>query len=408
MRIVIATEHLDIVGGTEKYLQSLIPLLIARGHSIAVVHGEQVSDAESTIDSAHQCIRWSLARLGIEQVTQMISQWQPDLIYCHGLRSAELEAALVDSYPSVLFAHGYYGTCASGIKTHSFPIIEPCARTFGSKCLMLYYPRRCGGLNPLSAWHHYRIQLERRRLLLRYGAIVVASNHMRREYLNHGVQSSLLHLLPYPHVDFYPTPDPPPWKTPHGELLYLGRLTAAKGLAFLLAAIPKAAECLGTKLRLTIAGSGPDEAEVRRIAGVHRVDADFRGWVSQEQKALLLRDSDLLAFPSVWPEPFGISGIEAASYGVPAVAFGVGGIPDWLIAGESGELADSEPPRVEGLVDAIVRALRNDVHYNALRMGAWTKSKQFSGELHVERLESVLNTVAGLSYPDCGQALGLL
>ena len=42
-------------------------------------------------------------------------------------------------------------------------------------------------------------------------------------------------------------------------------------------------------------------------------------------------------------------GIEAGAYGLPAVAFDVGGISDWLIPGFSGELAPGNPPAAEGL-----------------------------------------------------------
>ena len=38
----------------------------------------------------------------------------------------------------------------------------------------------------------------------------------------------------------------------------------------------------------------------------------------------------VLAVPSVWPEPFGLVGLEAAARGVPAVAFDTGGIRQWL------------------------------------------------------------------------------
>lgn len=34
-----------------------------------------------------------------------------------------------------------------------------------------------------------------------------------------------------------------------------------------------------------------------------------------------------LVIPNLWPEPFGLVGLEAAQYGVPAVSFAVGGIP---------------------------------------------------------------------------------
>ena len=56
-------------------------------------------------------------------------------------------------------------------------------------------------------------------------------------------------------------------------------------------------------------------------------------WLTAAATAEALDQTDLLLVPSLWPEPFGLVGVEAARRGVPAVAFAVGGIPEWLIDG---------------------------------------------------------------------------
>ncbi len=43
-----------------------------------------------------------------------------------------------------------------------------------------------------------------------------------------------------------------------------------------------------------------------------------------------------MAMPSLWPEPFGLVGIEGFAARRPAVASAVGGIPEWLEHGRSG------------------------------------------------------------------------
>ena len=65
-------------------------------------------------------------------------------------------------------------------------MIVPCTRTFGPKCLLHFYPRRCGGLSPVTALIEYRRQADRLKLLRRYRAILTDSTHMRDEYLRHG------------------------------------------------------------------------------------------------------------------------------------------------------------------------------------------------------------------------------
>ncbi len=50
-------------------------------------------------------------------------------------------------------------------------------------------------------------------------------------------------------------------------------------------------------------------------------------------------------------------GVEAALRGVPSVAFGVGGIPEWLIDGVTGRLVRTDPPRLDGSAAAIAACL---------------------------------------------------
>jgi glycosyltransferase involved in cell wall biosynthesis len=62
----------------------------------------------------------------------------------------------------------------------------------------------------------------------------------------------------------------------------------------------------------------------------------FRGWLGAHELAQEFADASIVALPSLWPEPFGIVGIEGFAAGRPAVASMTGGITDWLEPGVSG------------------------------------------------------------------------
>lgn len=119
---------------------------------------------------------------------------------------------------------------------------------------------------------------------------------------------------------------------PDGRLriLFMGQLIAGKGAGLLIDAM----RLMNVPHRLTIAGTGRDEAKLRRRApeGV-----EFLGW--QENAQRLFKDADVCALPSLWHEPFGTVGAEALSHGVPVVTFDVGGLSDWLIDGKTGLFA---------------------------------------------------------------------
>jgi glycosyltransferase involved in cell wall biosynthesis len=58
----------------------------------------------------------------------------------------------------------------------------------------------------------------------------------------------------------------------------------------------------------------------------------------------ILSSIDVGLVPSIWEEVFGIVGIEFLSAGIPVIGSDVGGIPEWLVDGESGflvRMADS-------------------------------------------------------------------
>jgi glycosyltransferase involved in cell wall biosynthesis len=119
---------------------------------------------------------------------------------------------------------------------------------------------------------------------------------------------------------------------------------------------------------LIFAGDGPARDRwMRRAASLqsccNRIRVEFPGWLAGAGLAAAAAKSHLLVMPSLWPEPFGRGGLEVGRWGIPSVAFAVGGIPEWLIEGVNGHLAPGDPATAVGLADAIVRALAEPDHY---------------------------------------------
>lgn len=224
---------------------------------------------------------------------------------------------------------------------------------------------------------------------------------MVEEYRRLGVPDRRLHLLPLFPPGVAPDPEPPACRagSPPGLVLMVGRLTDLKGGRILVEAMRQAQASLGRPLHLTVAGDGPERGVMEAAAGRAGLRAEFTGWVGPSRRTDLMRGTDLLAVPSVWPEPFGLVGVEAGCVGLPAAAFDVGGIRDWLRPGASGELAPGDPPTADGLAAAIVRALADPAHLNRLRMGAWEVAREFRPERHLSDLERILGA-ASVSRPE--------
>jgi glycosyltransferase involved in cell wall biosynthesis len=394
MRVLIACTHWEVVGGVETYLRALLPLLADRGHEVAVLHERAASREREAIDGlAREAPAWCVERAGREAV-DAAARWRPDVAYVQGLESPDVEEDVAGRLPSVLFAHNYHGACVSGTKRHAFPVARPCGRGFGPGCLLHYYPRRCGGLDPRTLFRLYGLQARRRALLRRYRAVAVASRHMAEEYRRLGLPAERLRVLPLFAPGAEPDAGPPAAMAhppdPPGRVLMMGRLTDLKGGRMLVEAMRRAQGRLGRPLRLTVAGDGPERGAMEAAARRAGVRAEFTGWVGPERRTPLMRDADLLAVPSVWPEPFGLVGIEAGCVGLPAAAFNVGGVRDWLRPGESGELAPGDPPTANGLAAAMVRALADAGRLARLRVGAWEVARGFGAGRHLDGLERIL------------------
>jgi glycosyltransferase involved in cell wall biosynthesis len=400
MRILVGTWGARAVGGTETYLGRVMAQLDHLGHEIGFCYEVDGPDNRQPIAIPAGAAVFPMNR-DRDASLSAIRVWEPDVSYLHGLLDAVTEARLLDVAPAVFFAHGYYGTCISGDKTHKLPIIQPCHRSFGAACLALYFPRRCGGLSPIEMLRLYGRQRRRLDLLRRYSAVVTFSEHMRQEFLSHGAAEGRVYRLPSDtpsgdvgQADLAAGPrQPERW-----QLVFAGRMDRLKGGGHLIDALPRVLGALDRPLRVVFVGDGPRRREWEERAGnvVRRstgIDVAFTGWLEPGALAAVLDATDVTVMPSLWPEPFGLVGPESNRRGIPVVAYAAGGIPEWLEEGINGCLAPSDPPTVEGLARAIVRCLSSLAVSGGLRVGALRKQST-ANVGHVEALVRILSGAA--------------
>ena len=65
---------------------------------------------------------------------------------------------------------------------------------------------------------------------------------------------------------------------------------------------------------------------------------EFIGYRSHEELQRYFQRATVGVVPSVWPEPFGMVGLEFMHHQLPVIAFNSGGISDWLKDGHNGFL----------------------------------------------------------------------
>jgi glycogen(starch) synthase len=119
-------------------------------------------------------------------------------------------------------------------------------------------------------------------------------------------------------------------KFPEKLVLFLGRLTAQKGPEFFLEIASKVLE-KNRDVRFVVAGTGEKlrpliETGAFRGLGGH---FHFTGFLNKEKVNDLLSMTDVYCMPSV-SEPFGLSALEAAQFGIPAVISKQSGVAEVL------------------------------------------------------------------------------
>ena len=149
-----------------------------------------------------------------------------------------------------------------------------------------------------------------------------------------------------------PFVDPRPAQPWGWRLLYVGRIDERKGVRDTVAALA----ALPEQATLTIAGGGDGqelarvERRSRELGVADRVEV--LGMVGRAELPGVYAAADVVLFPVLWEEPWGLVPLEAMGIGRPVIATGRGGSGEYLRDGENSLLVPA------GEADAIAAAVR--------------------------------------------------
>ena len=163
-----------------------------------------------------------------------------------------------------------------------------------------------------------------------------------------------------------------PVAEPRGDYVaFLGRISPEKRPDRAIAI----ARALGIPLKIAAKVDRADEAYFRTQIEplLDGPGVEFIGEINEHQKTQFLGEAQALLFPVDWPEPFGLSMIEAMACGTPVLAFRCGSVPEIIDDGVTGAIVDTMEeaiaalPRVIALDRKKVRQ-RFEQRFSATRM----------------------------------------
>lgn len=220
---------------------------------------------------------------------------------------------------------------------------------------------------------------------LRSCRYVAVSEATRAELIDHGVKPDAITVV-HNGIDALPdtgvAPDPAP------RILVLGRLVPHKRVEHVIDAAA-ALRSGHPGLTVAIVGDGWWADELRdaaQRAGVNDI-VEFTGHVDEQEKAVQVSRAWVLALPSV-KEGWGLVVMEAASRGVPTVAYAdAGGVGESIVDGQTGILVQGGAGEFTATLD---RILSDDDERARLGRAAQLRSREFSWDASALAFEAVL------------------
>jgi glycosyltransferase involved in cell wall biosynthesis len=361
-------------GGVGTHVRASAELLVRRGlrvmvlaarvdpaerlAGVTVCHSPQLFNSQAPMD----------VRLGDAP------SFAAEVVHLHQLDDPEIVATMRGSAPVVVSAHGYTA-CASGV--HYFRPGHECGRAHGPGCVTNLVARGCAHVrNPRPLPASYRQASRGLDALKRADLAISYSGSVDSHLATNGVTRRAV-------IPLFATMEPQQGSghATRRRVVFAGRVVKPKGLDTLIRATRS------VEAELVVCGDGLQLAAMRRLArrlGVAQ-RVSFRGWLSGERLARELADASVVAVPSLWPEPFGLIGIEAMAAGRPVIGSSTGGIGDWLEDGVTGLCV--EPGDVRGLARALEELLADPERQQAMgAAGRELVAARFSPQRHVAAL----------------------
>ncbi|WNM58955.1 glycosyltransferase family 4 protein [Candidatus Nitrospira allomarina] len=315
-------------GGDAIFVQALARALVSEGHHVEVVHCEDAYRLRGRKQTAEQAEQDGVVVHRLRNPFGMLSPMITQQLGMPGVKAAQLRTLLGSEYDVVNF-HNISLIGGPGVLQMSrAPVTLYTLHEHWLVCPMHIFwknnQRACDSPQcirccirsrvPPQFWRYTRL-IERS--LANVDALLAPSTYTAERHKNL-LQTPPIHVLPtFSGLD--PTLDGNPLSQNRKCFLYVGRVTASKGIANLLK------EFVGfSEYDLVVVGGGDLLLTLQRQYAEHR-HIQFLGHLSQEQLGPWYQKATALVLPSLAPEVFPLTILEAFAHGTPAIVHHAGG-----------------------------------------------------------------------------------
>ena len=328
MKILMLHNKYLLPGGEDQATMADAALLRDQGHEVELLvednrRVEQLGKVRTGMRTVwsreayrHIDEKLRAGNFDILHVQNFFPLWSPSVYY----------AASHNGVPVVQTLHNYRLMCANSLLFRDQHVCEECiGRIFPWPAILhaCYRNNRAASAAVAGMISAHKLAGTWRRRVAIYIAV---SEFTRKKYIAGGMAAERIVVKPN-----FIHPTPLPGNGGGGYALYVGRLSAEKGIATMLEAWKSASNAIPLK----IVGEGP-LADLVIAAAKSGSEIEYLGPKSPPEVLDLMRSAEFLVFPSEWYETMGRTIMEAFAVGTPVVASRIGPPASMVIPGETG------------------------------------------------------------------------
>jgi glycosyltransferase involved in cell wall biosynthesis len=328
MKVLLAHNYYQSPGGEDQVVSAESTVLRAHGDEVLVYTSH--NDAIPSMGKIHLAASTVWNPRALRELGEVLRTERPDIVHFHNtfplMSPAVYSAARRLGIPVVQTLHNFRLLCVNGLFLRNGRICEDCLGKSIPWPGVVHACYRASHQASAVTAAMLGFHRARRTWTRAVNTYIAVSEFARSKFIAGGLPPDRIVVKP----NFLPE-DPGVGDHAGGYALYVGRLSAEKGVEFL---VRLWKECT-PGIPLWIIGNGPLETLARDSPASIR----WLGWQPRERVLAAMKDARFLVFPTSCYEGLPMVLLEAMATGLPTIATELGSVPEVLQHGSTGMLA---------------------------------------------------------------------
>jgi glycosyltransferase involved in cell wall biosynthesis len=351
LRVLMVNKFLYPNGGSETYIFKLGDYLKEQGHRVeyfGMEHegrcvGNSAEAYTSDMDFHTGKMQKLLYPLKIiysvearKKIKQVLDKFKPDVVHLNNfnfqltpsiiLEIKKYESRIGRSIRIIFTAHDYQLVCPNHMMNN--PITRKnCEKCLGGNFFNCIKDKCIHGSTIKSTIGSIEGYFWAMMTTYKYIDVIICPSRFLAKMMNTNPLFKRKTIVLHNFIDKFEWKD----SVKQGYALYFGRFSEEKGIKTLITACKSL-----PNIQFVFAGTGPLEDKIKAVSNIKNVG--FKRGTALEK---LIREACFSIYPSEWYENCPFSVMESQMYGTPVLGADIGGVPELIEVGKTGELFKS-------------------------------------------------------------------